>query len=80
MKIKEEKKIKALENRVEKIFSDTDQKPITSFFSKGFLNEEATYKFKKNVEMENNLHRNDIIYKKATRKRIKYLILKSLKQ
>ena len=49
---KGEKQIKAFENRVEKNFLGTYHKPIASLFSKGFLNEEATYELKKIVEME----------------------------
>ena len=53
MKTKEKKIIiiKALENRVKKKFSDTDQKSIVSLFSKDFLNEEATHESNKIVEM-----------------------------
>ena len=61
-KIKE-KKIEALENRVENLFLNTVQKPIASLFSKYFLNEKTTYKLYKIAEMENNLDRNDLIYK-----------------
>ena len=48
-----EKQIKALLNRATKRIWDTDQKSITSLFSKDYLNKEATYK----------LDRNDLIYK-----------------
>ena len=74
------KQIKALKNRVEKNVLDTDQKSIASLFSKDFLNEEVTYELRKIAEMENKIDRNDLIYKQVTRKRIKHLIFKSLKQ
>ena len=57
-----EKEIKALENRFEKNVLDTDQKSISSLFSKNVINEEATYELNKIVEMENKLDRNDLIY------------------
>ena len=65
------KQVKALENRVEKNFLNTDQKSITSFFSKEFLNKEATCKLNKIAEMENRLNRNDLIYKTSNRKKDK---------
>ena len=37
-----EKQIKAIKNRVEKFFLDTNQKSIASLLSNYFLNEEAT--------------------------------------
>ena len=62
-----ENEIKALESRVEKNFLDTDQKSFASLFSKDFLNEEAKYEVNKDVEMENKLDRNDLIYKTGTK-------------
>ena len=44
-----QKQIKALENRFEKNFLDTDQKSITYLFLKVFLNEEAAYELNKIV-------------------------------
>ena len=50
------------------MFLGTDQKSIASLFSKDFLNEEATYELYKNVEKENKLSRNDLIYKTGNKK------------
>ena len=66
-----EKQINALENRVEKKFSDTGQKSIASLFSKDFLNEEVTYELNEIVEMENRLNRDNLIYKTGNKKKSK---------
>ena len=66
-----EKQIKALDNRVEKMFLDIDQKSIASLFSKNGLNEEATYKLNKILEMENKLNRDYLIYKTGNKKKDK---------
>ena len=63
-----QKQIKALENRFEKNFLDTDQKSITYLFLKVFLNEEAAYELNKIVEMENKLHTIDLFYKRVNKK------------
>ena len=47
------------------------QKPNASLFLKYFLNEKATYKLYKIAEMENNLDRNDLIYKTSNVKKDK---------
>ena len=65
-------KKKTIENRAEKQFLDTNQKSITSFFSKDFLNEEARYELNKIVEIEIKLNRGDLIYKTSNKKRIKH--------
>ena len=65
------KKIKALQNRGEKNFLDTNQKSIASLFSNNFLNEESTYELTRIVEMENKLDRNDLIYKTGNKKKDK---------
>ena len=62
------------------MFLGTDQKSIASLFSEDFLNEEATYELYKNAEKENKLSRNDVIYKKGNKKKIKHMIFKTLKQ
>ena len=54
--------------------------PIASLFSKDFLTEEAKYELNKIVEMENKLNRNDLIYKTGSKKSIKHMIFKSLKE
>ena len=48
----------------------TDQKWV-SFFSKDFLNEEATYEFNKIVDMENKIDINYLIYKTGSQKKDK---------
>ena len=63
--------MKAIENKVEKIFLDTDKKSIALLFSKDFLNEEATYKLNKIVEMKKKLNRDDLIYKPRNREKDK---------
>ena len=50
---------------------DIDQKSIASFFSKDFLNEEATHKLNKIVEIENMLNRDDLIYTIVNKKKNK---------
>ena len=65
----EVKQKKALENRVEEKFLETNKKPIASLFLKDVLSEEATYKFKKNVEIENKLNRDNLIYKTGNKKK-----------
>ena len=64
-----EKQIKALENRVEKRFLDTDQKWVASLFSKDFLNEEAIYELSKIIEMKNELNRDNFISKTGDKKK-----------
>ena len=66
-----EKQNKALENRFKGKFLETDKKLIASLFLKDVLSEEATYKLKKLVEMENKLNRDNLIYKTGTKKRDK---------
>ena len=48
---------------------NTDQKSIAFSFSKGFLNEEATYELNEIVEMENKLNRDDLIDKTGNKKK-----------
>ena len=71
MKDQGEKRIKALENRVEKNFLDTNQKQIAPLFSKDFLNEEATYELNNIVAMGNKLDRNYLNYKIENKKKDK---------
>ena len=40
-------------------------------FSKNSLNEEASYEFKKVVETENKLNRDDLLYKIGNKKKVK---------
>ena len=40
-------------------------------FSKNFLNEEATYELNKNAEMENELNRDNLIYKTVNKRKDK---------
>ena len=63
------KQIKALENRAEKRFLDTNKKLIASLFPKDVLNEKATYELNKMVKMENKLNRDDFIYNKTGNKK-----------
>ena len=79
MNIKE-KTNKGTWKQSQKIFLDADQKSIASLFSKDFLNEEATYKLKQIVEMENKLDRNDFIYKTDNKKKNKTFDLRRLRQ
>ena len=69
LRIKEKKQIKAIGNRVEKKFSDTDQKLIVSLFSNNFLNKEAIYELNKVIEMENKLNKDDLIHKTGNKKK-----------
>ena len=68
----EKKQIKAIknsvENRVEKQLLDTDQKSITSLFSKGSLTEEATSVLNEIVKIGYKLNRDDLIYETGNRK------------
>ena len=66
-----EKQKKALENRFKGKFLKTDKKLIASLFLKDVLSEEAIYKLKKIVEMENKLNRDNLIYKTGTKKKDK---------
>ena len=59
---------------------NTDQKSITSLFSKDYLNEEATYELKRITEMENKLDRNDLIYKSSNKKKDKAFDFQKFKQ
>ena len=79
LRIKEKKQIKAIGNRVEKKFSDTDQKLIVSLFSNNFLNKEAIYELNKVIEMENKLNKDDLIHKTGNKKKKKHMVFKSLK-
>ena len=71
MKDQGEKRIKALENRVEKNSLDTNQKQIAPLFSKDYLNEEATYELNNIVAMGNKLDRNYLNYKTENKKKDK---------
>ena len=66
-----EKQIKALDNRVEKFFQTQIKNQSLLYFSKDFLNEEATYELNKIVEMENKLYRKNLIYKTGNNKKDK---------
>ena len=53
------------------MFSDRYQNHSSLCFSKDFLNEEATYKLNRMVEMENKLDRNDLTYKTGNKRKNK---------
>ena len=60
---KKNKKTRAIEGRVKKQILDTDQKSVTNFFSKDFLNEETIYEMNKIKEGEQEINRSDLFYK-----------------
>ena len=60
---KKTKKTRAIEGRVKKQILDTDQKSVTNFFSKDFLNEETIYEMNKIKEGEQEINRSDLFYK-----------------
>ena len=60
-----EKQVKVLESRVEIKYKSL------LLFSKDFLSEEVTFELNKIVEMENNFHRNGLIYKTGNKKKDK---------
>ena len=75
-----EKQIKTVEDQGQKqIEALENRKLVASLFSKDFLNEEATYNLNKDVEMENKLDINHLIYKTCNKKKGK-TIFKVLKQ
>ena len=57
------KKTRAIEGRVKKQILGTDQKSVTNFFSKDFLNEETIYEMNKIKEGEQEINRSDLFYK-----------------
>ena len=63
LKKKKNKKTRAIEGRVKKQILDTDQKSVTNFFSKDFLNEETIYEMNKIKEGEQEINRSDLFYK-----------------
>ena len=63
MKIQLKKKTRAIEGRVKKQILGTEQKSVTNFFSKDFLNEETIYEMNKIKEVEQEINRSDLFHK-----------------
>ena len=71
-----DKQTKPLQN----LYTDQQFKSTGELFSKNILTAEATGELEKIKNIEQKINRDDLIYKTGTKKKVKHMIFKSLKQ